>query len=228
MDKKSTLLKLIREQGVLPLFYYSSGTVSVEVVRVLYKAGIRVLEYTNRGPVALENFKLLKQTFAQEAPDLVLGIGTIKTADEAKTFIDAGADFIVSPVMNPEVAEIANKAGLLWVPGCMTPTEIHTAQQFDASLIKIFPANILGPAFVSTIKELFPGQLFIPTGGVELNRDNILTWYKSGVCAVGMGSKLISNAILKDQLYDELYEKTKEALNLIKEVRESMAAPAAH
>jgi 2-dehydro-3-deoxyphosphogluconate aldolase/(4S)-4-hydroxy-2-oxoglutarate aldolase len=216
MKDKKTVLQGIIDQGLLPLFYCDSAEVSLEVMRVLYRAGIRAVEYTNRGHKALENFSILKKTLAVEAPDMHLGIGTVKSAEEAKAFIAAGADLIVSPIVNPEVAALADKAGLLWIPGCMTPKEIYEAQQHGAALIKIFPANILGPEFVSSIRDLFQGQLFIPTGGVELDQQNISTWFKSGVCAVGMGSKLISKEVLKDQQYDLLYKNTLTALEMVR------------
>jgi len=218
MSDKKTILQSILDQGMLPLFYWDSPTVSLEVIRTLYKAGIRALEYTNRGPAALENFRFLKKELSGEAPGLYLGIGTVKTAGEAEAFIKAGADFIVSPIVNGEVAVLSEKAGLLWIPGCMTPTEINLAQQHQAALIKIFPANILGPEFVSSIRELFQGQLFIPTGGVELNLENIRGWFKAGVCAVGMGSKLISKDVLKNEQYQVLYKNTVLALELVKTV----------
>lgn len=205
MSKKDIVLDAILTQGSLPLFFYEDSQVSLEIVRTLYKAGIRVFEYTNRGAAALANFTVLKKAQQEEMPDLQLGIGTIKTAAEATVFITAGADFIVAPVINPEVGAIARQHDLLWIPGCMTPTEIHTAQQHGAALIKLFPANILGPEFMSSIKELFAGQLFIPTGGVDLNIDSISTWFKAGVCAVGMGSKLISKNVLENRLYEQLY-----------------------
>jgi 2-dehydro-3-deoxyphosphogluconate aldolase/(4S)-4-hydroxy-2-oxoglutarate aldolase len=218
MKDKETVLQGILDQGLLPLFYWDSAEVSLEVMRVLYRAGIRAVEYTNRGTKALENFKLLKKTLSVETPDMHLGIGTVKSAEEAKAFIAAGADLIVSPIVNGEVADLADKAGLLWIPGCMTPTEIYQAQQHRAALIKIFPANILGPEFVSSIRELFPGQLFIPTGGVELDQQNISTWFKAGVCAVGMGSKLISKEVLKNEQYDLLYKNAQKALEMVKNI----------
>ena len=218
MSDKNAILQSILDQGILPLFYWDSAEVSIEVTRVLYKAGVRALEYTNRGKAALENFRSLKMALTIEAPDLYLGIGTIKTADEARAFIEAGADFIVAPIVNPAVAAVAAESDMLWIPGCMTPTEIHQAQQLQAAVIKIFPANILGPEFVSSIRELFPGQLFIPTGGVELNKANIDAWFKAGVCAVGMGSKLISKDILKNKQYDVLYKHTMTALELVSDV----------
>jgi 2-dehydro-3-deoxyphosphogluconate aldolase/(4S)-4-hydroxy-2-oxoglutarate aldolase len=216
MNQRKAVLNAILTQGMLPLFYYEDPIVSLEIIRTLYKAGVRVIEYTNRGKQALSNFKALKKTLKKEAADLCLGIGTIKNISEAQEFMDAGADFIVSPIINGEVGKAAHKQKLLWIPGCMTPTEIYAAQKYGAELIKIFPANILGPAYISTIRELFPGQLFIPTGGVDVEAKNISTWFHAGVSAVGMGSKLISKEILELRLYDELYHNTLKALELVK------------
>ncbi|MFB0496173.1 2-dehydro-3-deoxyphosphogluconate aldolase/(4S)-4-hydroxy-2-oxoglutarate aldolase [Mucilaginibacter sp. OAE612] len=220
MSKKNIVLDAILKQGTLPLFFYKDPEVSLQITRTLYKAGIRVFEYTNRGAAALQNFKVLKQALANgEMPGLELGIGTIKSVQEAEAFVAAGADFIVSPIVNPEVGKLAAQHNLLWIPGCMTPTEIYTAQQNEAALIKIFPANILGPEFVSSIRDLFAGQLFIPTGGVDLNHDSISTWFKAGVCAVGMGSKLISKSVLENQEYDRLYNDTLKLLEIVQTIK---------
>jgi len=218
MNDKKVILQSILGQGILPLFYWESPSVCLAVMRTLYKAGVRAVEYTNRGVAALDNFSMLKKVLATEAPDLYLGIGTVKSADEARAFVAAGADFIVAPIVNPEVAAVADAAGLLWVPGCMTPSEIYMAQRHKAALIKLFPANILGPEFVSSIRELFQDQLFIPTGGVEIDENNIRAWVKAGVCAVGLGSKLISKDVLKNENYDLLYENTLKALKIAREV----------
>ncbi|HEY4287392.1 MAG TPA: bifunctional 4-hydroxy-2-oxoglutarate aldolase/2-dehydro-3-deoxy-phosphogluconate aldolase [Puia sp.] len=218
MNDKKVILQSILGQGILPLFYWESPAVCLKVMQTLYKAGVRAVEYTNRGVAALDNFTMLKKVLSVEAPDLYLGIGTVKSKKEAEDFVAAGADFLVSPIVNPEVAAVAEKAGLLWIPGCMTPTEIFTAQQHKAALIKIFPANILGPEFVSSIRELFQDQLFIPTGGVEIDENNIRAWVKAGVSAVGLGSKLISKDVLKNENYDLLYENTLLALKIARAV----------
>jgi 2-dehydro-3-deoxyphosphogluconate aldolase/(4S)-4-hydroxy-2-oxoglutarate aldolase len=215
MNKKEDIIDAILSQGMLPLFFYEDAEVSLEIIRSMYKAGVRVIEYTNRGKEALSNFYSIKKALHQNMPDLYLGIGTIKTGLEAEAFVEAGADFIVSPIIDSEVALVTNNHNMLWIPGCMTPTEIHIAQQYHAKLIKIFPANILGPAFISSIRELFPGQLFIPTGGVELDAANIAEWFRAGVCAVGMGSKLISCKVLEERHYDDLYNETLKALELV-------------
>lgn len=219
MDKKATLLTLIPGQGILPLYFNKDTDTSIELLKALYKAGIRTVEYTNRGEAALINFKAMRQICDTELEGMYLGVGTIKNAASAKAFIDAGADYIISPGLAEDVAEIADKHNILWIPGCMTPTEIIRAEKLGAKVIKLFPGNILGPAFLSAIKELFPDLLFMPTGGVELDKDNISGWFKAGVCAVGMGSKLVSKDVMENKKYDELIASTKEALEIVQSCR---------
>lgn len=219
MKTRESSLKAITDQALLPLFFYEDAAVSLDIIRTLYQAGVRVLEYTNRGAAALVNFSTLIKTAEIEMPDLHLGIGTIKNTAEARAFLDAGANFIVCPVVDPEVGNLVHEAGLLWIPGCFSPTEINLAHQLGAGLVKLFPANLLGPAYVASIRDLFPGQLFIPTGGVEIETENIGEWFKSGVCGVGMGSKLISKAILDNRDYDKLRTLTQETMDIIQATR---------
>src|SRR3981081_1043967 len=155
MDKKSQIMKLIPEQGLLPLFFYKDAEVSIEVLRALYSAGNRSVEYTNRGEAALNNFKKMRKVCDQELKGMWLGAGTIKNVDSAKAFIDAGADYLISPGLVKSVAKFADHHHMLWIPGCMTPSEIIRAEQRGAKMIKLFPGNLLGPAFLSPVKELF-------------------------------------------------------------------------
>lgn len=219
MSKKAELLKLIPEQGILPLYFFKDEQTSVEILKALYNAGIRAVEYTNRGEAALNNFKRLRSEVDAEMPGMYLGIGTIKDGAMAQTFIDAGADYIICPGLVDSVAEVADRHGILWVPGCMTPSEIIRAETLGAKMVKLFPGNILGPGFMSAIKELFPNLLFMPTGGVELDRGNIESWFKAGVCAVGMGSKLVSKDVMENKKFTELTASTIEALEIIKFLR---------
>jgi 2-dehydro-3-deoxyphosphogluconate aldolase/(4S)-4-hydroxy-2-oxoglutarate aldolase len=219
MSKKVELLKLIPEQGILPLYFHKDEQTSIELLKSLYAAGIRAVEYTNRGEAALSNFKAMRKLVDSELNGMYLGIGTIKDGKMAQTFIDAGADYLICPGLVESVAELADKHDLLWVPGCMTPSEIIKAETLGAKMIKLFPGNILGPGFMSAIKELFPNLLFMPTGGVELDKANIEAWFKSGVCAVGMGSKLVSKDIMENKKYAELISSTKEALAIITSIR---------
>lgn len=222
MNKQDTIIEGIIAQGVLPLYFHNNADTCVQVLKALYAAGIRAVEFTNRGEKALDNFKQLRKTTDAELPGLQLGIGTIKNKKEAKAFIKAGADYIISPGVVEEVALVAWKEKILWIPGAMTPTEIMRAEAGGAKMIKLFPGNLLGPGFVSAIKELFPGVRFMPTGGVETSKENLEGWFRSGVVAVGMGSKLITKKILEEGKYEELTQSTKEALNIVKAVRDSL------
>ena len=216
MDNRVELLKLIPEQGILPLFFYKDPEVSLSILKALYRAGIRAVEYTNRGEAALQNFRQMRTLCDSELPGMYLGIGTIKNGEMALEFIEAGSDFIICPGLVESVAEVADKNNMLWIPGCMTPTEIIKAESMGAKMIKLFPGNLLGPAFLQGIKELFPGLLFMPTGGVEVNEENLRGWFNAGVCAVGMGNKLIAKSIMENKQYDELVTLTIKAIALAK------------
>ncbi|HET9279756.1 MAG TPA: bifunctional 4-hydroxy-2-oxoglutarate aldolase/2-dehydro-3-deoxy-phosphogluconate aldolase [Flavitalea sp.] len=219
MDKKSELLQLIPQQGILPLYFYKDTEVSIQVLKALFNAGIRTVEYTNRGEAALKNFKEMRRVCDTELKGMYLGVGTIKDSASAQAFIDAGADYLISPGLVEDAIKVADKSGIFWVPGCMTPTEIIRAEQLGAKMVKLFPGNILGPSFLSAVKELFPNLLFMPTGGVDLDKENISGWFKAGVCAVGMGSKLISKQLLEQKDYAKIEELTKEAISIIKSIR---------
>lgn len=219
MNTKEHLLKLIPEQGILPLYFYKDTEVTLEVLRALYRAGVRTVEYTNRGEAALNNFKAMRTLCDGELKGMYLGVGTIKNGEQAQAFIDAGADYIISPGLVPSAAAVADKNNMLWVPGCMTPTEIIAAENLGAKFIKLFPGNMLGPEFMSTIKELFPDLIFMPTGGVDTSKENIGGWFKAGVVAVGMGSKLISKPLLEAKDYAKIESLTKEVLATIASLR---------
>jgi 2-dehydro-3-deoxyphosphogluconate aldolase/(4S)-4-hydroxy-2-oxoglutarate aldolase len=219
MNKKELLLKLIPEQGILPLYFYKDTEVTLEVLRALFRAGIRTVEYTNRGEAALNNFKAMRTLCDGELKGMYLGVGTIKNGEQAQAFIDAGADYIISPGLVPTAAAVADKNDMLWLPGCMTPTEIIAAENLGAKFIKLFPGNMLGPEFMSTIKELFPNLIFMPTGGVDTTKENIGAWFKAGVVAVGMGSKLISKSLLEAKDYATIETLTKEVLATIASIR---------
>jgi 2-dehydro-3-deoxyphosphogluconate aldolase / (4S)-4-hydroxy-2-oxoglutarate aldolase len=213
------IISTIKEQGLLPLYFHPDKEISLEILRALYRAGVRVVEYTNRGAAAVDNFRYLKNIASKEMNNMLLGAGTIKTETHADDFIDAKADFLISPGWNKKVSKVAASNDIFWVPGCMTPTEIMRAEDSGAELIKLFPGSLLGPGYVTAIKELFPDVLFIPTGGVKMEEENLKAWFKSGVCAVGAGSTLIDKKSVEEGDYSGLETNTRNALDMIKSVR---------
>ena len=219
MDKRTEVGSILKEQGLLPLYFHASESVSVEVLRSLYQAGLRTVEYTNRGKEALSNFEKLRKVCDEDCPGMFLGAGTIKDAAAARNFIYAGADFLVSPGLAEDVFDTCYSDKILWIPGCMTITEIMRAEQFGIEFIKLFPGSLLGPDFVKAIRDIFPGLSFIPTGGVELEKKNLEDWFDSGVVAVGMGSKLISKTLLEKMDHKKLTALASEALKMIRQIR---------
>jgi 2-dehydro-3-deoxyphosphogluconate aldolase/(4S)-4-hydroxy-2-oxoglutarate aldolase len=203
----------ILESKLIPLFYEDDVKVVVDVVKALYEGGIRTIEFTNRGPKALDNFKALV-ALKNEMPDLFLGIGTIKSEDDAKKYMDAGADFLISPVFDASVADIAYLHKVLWIPGCMTPTEIHHAQSAGCNIVKLFPGNVLGPGFIEAIRPLFKEVHFLVTGGVDATEASITSWLKAGAAGVGLGSKLITKNVLANKQYADLTQTSKQLLSI--------------
>ena len=219
MNSIETVTHGIVQQGMLPLFFNADETVSKEVLKALYRAGIMAVEYTNRGEAAFANFKQLVALRNAEMPGLLLGIGTIKNLSSASQYVEAGADFLVSPGFVPEVADYARSKAVFYAPGCMTPSEIIAAENAGIGFIKLFPGNMLGPAFLSGIKDIFPKLLFMPTGGVDTTAENIGGWFKAGVCAVGMGSKLISKKLMENKDYAAIESLTREVMATIDKVK---------
>lgn len=219
MDRKTKTLNLIIEQGILPLYFHPDADVSVQILKALYGAGIRVVEYTNRGENAIDNFLQLRKVADKELPGLQLGAGTIRNKIEATEFINEGANFIVCPGVIESVAALADTNGLLWVPGCMTATEVILSDDLGAQLVKLFPGSLLGPAYVVVMKEIFPDLLFMPTGGVETSEENLSSWFISGASAVGLGNNLISKNLLETKDYEGIESSARQTLQIVKAIR---------
>lgn len=218
----STIQKVtaaIIKQGILPLYYHEDENVTIEVLRAIYKGGIKAVEYTSRGEAALANFTKMVEIRNAEMPDMLLGIGTIKNLEQAEEYHKIGADFFISPGFVAEVAEFLMPKNILYSPGCMTPTEIITAENAGVKFIKLFPGNVLGPEFMSAIKDIFPKLIFMPTGGVDTTKENIQKWFDAGVSAVGMGSKLISKQLMANKDFEAIETQTKEVLAIIQTIK---------
>lgn len=207
------LLDKLNQCPIVPVYYNDDIDLCHSVMQKCYDGGVRVFEFVDRGSKSLENFEKLLNFRNQYFKDLILGIGTIKNEHQAKDFISIGADFLVSPIVNPAIAEEANKSNIEWIPGCMTPSEIAIAEQLGCTVVKLFPGEVLGPSFIKAVKPLFPSINFMVTGGVSLSKENLKGWFSAGAKAVGVGSKLFDGEFASDR--KDVVSNLKEGLNFI-------------
>lgn len=215
MNKIEETLEKIQAYPAIPVYYHADADTCLNVLKACHAGGIRVFEFTDRGENALHNFSLLLEYRDQYLPDLKLGIGTIKTTEKALEYILAGADFMVSPIFKASLAELASEHQLLWIPGCMTPTEIGMAEDAGAALVKLFPGDTLGPGFLKAVRPLFPQLQFMPTGGVGLGKESIESWLNAGVTALGFGSKLFEQAETPNGDYSWLSKRCSTVLEML-------------
>lgn len=203
----ATVIAAFEKSKIIPVFYHDDADVCCQVMQACYDAGLRVFEFTNRGEHARRNFAAMRDRKLTSMPDLYLGIGTIKSAEDAAIFAETGADFIVSPITDVSTGTYCQSKEILWIPGCMTPTEIGVAEKQGARFVKLFPGNVLGPGFVKGVRPLFPDMKFMPTGGVEPTAESLHGWLDAGVICVGMGSNLIPKTLVDKGDWASLKEK---------------------
>ncbi|MDH5607887.1 MAG: bifunctional 4-hydroxy-2-oxoglutarate aldolase/2-dehydro-3-deoxy-phosphogluconate aldolase [Cyclobacteriaceae bacterium] len=216
--KTNQLLESIQKTGILPLYYHPDAGWVAEVIGMCHEAGIRAFEFTNRGENALRVFEDLQKLVGQ-FPGMRLGIGTIMDAAQSDLFIRAGADFIVSPIVDPEVAKSCQSHKTPWVPGCQTLTEIIMAQRLGAPLVKLFPGNVLGPGFVKAVLGPCPELALMPTGGVTTDEQNLRSWFEAGVTCVGLGSALFEKSIMDKKDTATLRERIRQVVSLTSTIR---------
>jgi 2-dehydro-3-deoxyphosphogluconate aldolase/(4S)-4-hydroxy-2-oxoglutarate aldolase len=216
-DVRVKIVDAMGKTGMIPVFSHQDEGLALEVITASYNAGVRVFEFTNRAGNAFEVFtKLVKAT--EKMSGLYLGIGTILNDADTEKFIYGGAHFIVSPILKPSMSVVCHRLNTAWIPGCATLTEIVTAKEAGAEVIKIFPGSTLGPNYVSSVLPVIPGLKLMPTGGVEPTRENLTAWFKAGVHCVGMGSQLLSKERINNP--EELQRVMADTLALIKEIRQ--------
>jgi 2-dehydro-3-deoxyphosphogluconate aldolase / (4S)-4-hydroxy-2-oxoglutarate aldolase len=186
------VLNEVIRTGVIPVFYNSDLETAKKIVCACFEGGARVIEFTNRGDNAYRIFSDLVQHFAKENPLIILGAGSIGDPATGALFMASGANFIVGPVLNPELARMCNRRKVVYSPGCGSATEIAQAEEFGVEIVKLFPGDSVGgPKFVKSILGPSPWTRIMPTGGVEATAESITSWFKAGVAAVGIGSDLI-------------------------------------
>jgi len=220
MNKFSSdaIVSAMKTLGLVPLFTHDDPGISRYVIEAAYAGGVRVFEFTNRRANAYNVFVEMLKHF-EKYPDLMLGIGTIMDVPTTKKFVDAGAHFIISPILKLEMAEYCLKNDRPWLPGCATLTEVVTARDHGAKVIKIFPGSVLGPGFVSSVMPVIPDLQLMITGGVEPNEQNLSAWFKAGAMCVGMGSQLFTKDILETKNWDKLKQTVSDSLAIIKKVK---------
>jgi 2-dehydro-3-deoxyphosphogluconate aldolase / (4S)-4-hydroxy-2-oxoglutarate aldolase len=210
-----TALKM-KESGLVPIFYHADITVCKNVVTACYKGGARIFEFTNRGDFAQDVFHELNRFVIKEMPDMVIGAGSMVDAATAGIYIQLGANFIVSPILNAEIAKICNRRKVLWAPGCGSVSEISQAEELGAEVVKIFPvAETGGPRFVEMVKGPMPWTSIMPTGGVDATKESLSAWFNAGVWCVGMGSKLITKEMIENEDYAAVEDNTRKVLEII-------------
>lgn len=217
---KIQVLQAILATGMVPVYYHADAEVAKRVVKACYDGGVRAFEFTNRGDFASEVFIELVKYARRECPELILGVGSIVDAPSAALFLQYGANFVVGPYLNPEVARLCNRHLVPYTPGCGSVTEIGTAHELGCDLVKIFPAgNVGGPSFVKNIKAPLPWTLVMATGAVEPTEENLTAWFKAGVACVGMGSKLFPKETVAAGDWEAIAEKCRYSLDIIKRAR---------
>jgi 2-dehydro-3-deoxyphosphogluconate aldolase/(4S)-4-hydroxy-2-oxoglutarate aldolase len=210
---------VMKDTGLVPLFYNSDLELSKKVLKAVYNGGARLLEFTARGDFAHEVFGELNKFAIAELPGLIMGVGSVTDAASASRFMALGANFIVTPVLREDIAVVCNRRKVLWSPGCGSLTEICRAEELGCEIVKLFPGGIYGPGFVKAIKGPQPWTSIMPTGGVSPTKENLEGWFNAGVTCVGMGSKLIAKNADGNYDLDKIESDTRNALDIINSLR---------
>ena len=217
---KLHVLDTIRRTGMVPVFYDSDASVACRVLKACYDGGVRAFEFTNRGDFALEVFTALMKYCRRECPETILGAGSVVDAPTAALFLQNGADFVVGPYLNADVARLCNRRLVPYTPGCGSATEIGTAHELGCDLVKIFPAgSVGGPSFVKNLLAPLPWTMIMATGAVEPTEENLTAWMKAGTTCVGMGSKLFPKDRIDAGDWNSITEKCRYALDIIQRAR---------
>ncbi|MBQ9476512.1 MAG: bifunctional 4-hydroxy-2-oxoglutarate aldolase/2-dehydro-3-deoxy-phosphogluconate aldolase [Bacteroidales bacterium] len=216
---KLQVLQTMKETGIVPVFYNADIEISKNVLKACYDGGIRLFEFTNRGDFAQEVFKPLVKYANAELPGMIMGIGAIVDPGTASLYIQLGANFVVGPLFNPAIAPICNRRLIPYCPGCGSVSEVGAAQELGCDVCKVFPGDVLGPAFVKGLRAPMPWSQLMVTGGVKPTRENLEGWFKAGVLSVGMGSNLFPKDVIAAGDWGKITQLCRDALAIVKEVR---------
>lgn len=217
--KRLQVLNTITETKLVPLFYNKDAEIVKQVVNAVYKGGARIFEFTNRGDFAHEVFAEVIKWAEKECSEMIIGVGSVVEPGTASLYIQLGANFIVSPNLNPEIAKVCNRRKIAWMPGCGTLSEISLAEELGCEIVKIFPGKeVGGPAFVKAISGPCPWTSIMPSGGVAPEKENLEAWFNAGAACVGLGSQLTPKEVVSSGNYGYIENKMKEAIDIIKNI----------
>lgn len=214
------VLNTMVDTGLVPVFYHADIDTAIKIVEACVAGGAPLVEFTNRGDLAYKVFTALVEHFAVANPDAILGVGSVIDGPTAGLYIACGANFVVSPILNPEMAKVCNRRKVAFSPGCGSASEVSRAEELGAEIIKIFPgSSVGGPAFVKALLGPCPWSSIMPTGGVDATRDSIQSWFDAGVTCVGIGSKLIRKEWVAAGDFAAITENVRNVLTYIREAR---------
>lgn len=216
-----TTLTAMTDTGLVPLFFHADKDVAKQVVAACADGGALFVEFTNRGDRAIDVFREIAAFRDHERPDVILGVGSVCHAGTAALYMAMGADAIVSPILDHDIAKTCNSQKVPYIPGCGSASEIHQAHLLGVDICKIFPAGeVGGPGFIKNVKAPCPWATLMPSSGVSPTKENLTEWFNAGAVCVGMGSNLISKEMLAATDYPGIMKKIMEVLALIREIRE--------
>ena len=221
---RMAVLNAIFNAGIVPVFYNKDPETTIRIVEACARGGARCVEFTNRGDLAHHVFTEAVRHVMANKLDVIMGVGSIADAPTAALYIANGANFVVGPLLNEEVARLCNRRKIAYSPGCGSVTEIGQAEELGVEIVKVFPGSeVGGPAFVKSVLGPCPWTRIMPTGGVDATRESLESWVKAGVAAVGAGSKLITKELVDAKDWDGLTENVAQSMQWIKEIRTEMA-----
>jgi 2-dehydro-3-deoxyphosphogluconate aldolase/(4S)-4-hydroxy-2-oxoglutarate aldolase len=217
---RMAVLSALMTQGVIPVFYHPDAEVCIQVIQACANGGAKCIEFTNRGDFASHVFYEVTRHFRQADPSVIMGVGSIVDAPTAGLYLANGARFVVSPLINAEVARLCNRRGIPYSPGCGSVTEIGDAQELGCEIVKMFPgSSVGGPEFVQNVMGPMPWTRIMPTGGVEPTEESLRKWFAAGIVACGMGSRLISKDLLDAGDYKGIEDKVRQTVQTIQTIR---------
>jgi len=207
-------LQRVLDGGIVAIIRATSGEQLVNVARALHEGGIDVIEVTFTVPNVLEILAAVRKDLGKK---ILLGAGTVLDPETCRTALLAGAEFIVSPSLNLDVIKLCKRYGKLVMPGAFTPTEIVTAWEAGADIVKLFPADCVGPNYLKALRGPLPQVRILPTGGVDLK--TLPDFLKAGACAVGLGGQLVEKSAVESGNMTRIRELAAQYVALVKQTR---------